>query len=248
MSRLSDGVSSSGVSLRSGRAPVGVMVAVLAWLAAWVVAQGFVGAVLAMSGEAAADFPASVGTLASALVASWVAWLAMLYVVSDRFGSRDPLADLAVRFDVRDIVAVPIGVLTQLVVVPVVYLVLRGVWPGTFDEARVEQRTRDLVEVAGGASIVVLVLLVVVGAPVVEELVYRGLLQRSFAARISDPIALVVASLWFAVIHFRLLELPGLFLAGLVFGGCLLVTGRVGTAIIAHAAFNATALLAVWPT
>jgi membrane protease YdiL (CAAX protease family) len=31
-----------------------------------------------------------------------------------------------------------------------------------------------------------------------------------------------------------------------VFGACLLVTGRLGTAIIAHAAFNATGLLAVW--
>jgi uncharacterized protein len=152
-----------------------------------------------------------------------------------------------VEFDVRDLLAVPIGVLTQLVVVPVVYVPLRGVWPGTFTEDRLEERTRDLIEVAGESSVLLLVL-VVVGAPVVEELVYRGLIQRSFAARISDPLALVGASVWFAVIHFQLLEMPGLFVAGLVFGGCLLVTGRLGTAIVAHAAFNATALLAVWPT
>lgn len=238
---------SEGVSLRSGRAPVAVAVAVAAWVAAWVVAQGLVGIVLAISGEATADFPSSIGVLASALVASWVAYLAMLWVLSDRFGSRDPIADFALRFDSRDLVAIPVGVLTQLVIVPVVYVALRSVWPETFRQARVEERTRDLIEVAGGSSIVVLALLVVVGAPLVEELVYRGLLQRSFAARISDSIALVVASAWFAVIHFRLLELPGLFVAGLVFGGCLLVTGRVGTAVVAHAAFNATALLTVWP-
>ncbi|QRN80657.1 MAG: hypothetical protein JK586_03530, partial [Nocardiopsis sp. BM-2018] len=46
----------------------------------------------------------------------------------------------------------------------------------------------------------------------------------------------------------RALELPGLFEAGLVFGACLLVTGRLGTAMVAHAAFNATALAAVWPS
>ncbi len=239
---------SEGVSLRSGRAPVAVSVAVVAWVAAWVVAQGLIGIVLAVGGEATDEFPSSVGVLASALIASWVAYLAMLYVLSDRFGSRDPVTDFALRFDTRDVVAVPIGVLTQLVLVPVVYVLLRSAWPDTFSEARVEERTRDLVEVAGGSSVIVLVLLVVVGAPVVEELVYRGLLQRSFAARISDPIALVVVSLWFALIHFRVLELPGLFVAGLVFGGCLLVTGRVGTAIVAHASFNATALLTVWPT
>lgn len=224
-----------------------IAVAVVAWLGAWVLAQALVSVVVAVSGESAADFPTSIRTLAVALVASWVAYGAMLWVVSAKVGSGDFRVDYAVAFDPRDLLAVPIGVLTQLVLVPVVYLPLRAMWPGTFTEARLEQRTRDLVEVAGESSMLLLAVLVVVGAPVIEELVYRGLIQRSLAARISDPIALVVASLWFAVIHFQLLELPGLFVAGLVFGGCLLVTGRLVTAVMAHAAFNATALLMVWP-
>jgi membrane protease YdiL (CAAX protease family) len=33
-----------------------------------------------------------------------------------------------------------------------------------------------------------------------------------------------------------------------VFGACFLATGRLGTAIVAHAAFNTTGLLAVWWT
>lgn len=242
MSEVSD-----GLSLRRAPAPVAIGVAVLAWLAAWIGAQGLVGLLLAVTGESSSDFPSTVGILAAALLASWVAYAVMLWFVSDRHGSRDPVADYAVRFEPLDLVAVPVGILTQLVVVPIVYLPLRAVWPETFSQARLEERTRDIVEVAGGTSVVALVLLVVVGAPLVEELVYRGLLQRSFAARISDPLALLAASVWFAVIHFRALELPGLFVAGLVFGACLLVTGRLGTAILAHAAFNATALLAVWP-
>lgn len=243
MSRLTE-----GLSFRRAPAPVAVGVAILAWFAAWIGAQGLVGILLAVVGESSDRFPSSVGILASALLASWVSYLVMLWLLSDRYGTRDPIADFAVRFEPLDLVAVPVGVLTQLVIVPLVYLPLRAVWPDTFSQARLEERTRDIVEVAGGASVVALVLLVVVGAPVIEELVYRGLLQRSFAARISDPLALLAASAWFAVIHFRALELPGLFVAGLVFGACLLVTGRVGTAIIAHAAFNATALAAVWPT
>lgn len=238
---------SEGLSVRRSPAPVAAVVAVIAWFAAWIGAQGLVGVLLAVLGEESDRFPSSVGVLAAALFASWVAYLVMLWSVSDRYGSRDPVADYAVRFEPLDLVAVPVGVLTQLVIVPVVYLPLRAVWPDTFSQDRLEERTRDIVEVAGGASVLLLVLLVVVGAPLVEELVYRGLLQRSFAARISEPLALLVASAWFAVIHFRALELPGLFVAGLVFGACLLVTGRLGTAMIAHAAFNATALLAVWP-
>lgn len=239
---------SEGRSLRRASAPVAVGAAVLAWFAAWIGAQGLVGVVLAIAGEPTDAFPSTVGILAAALIASWVAYAVMLWFVSDRHGSGDLVADYAVRFEPLDLVAVPVGILTQLVLVPLVYLPLRAVWPDTFSQDRLEERTRDIVEVAGGTSVVLLVLLVVVGAPLIEELVYRGLLQRSFAARISDPLALLAASAWFAVIHFRALELPGLFVAGLVFGICLLVTKRLGTAIVAHASFNATALLAVWPT
>lgn len=232
----------------SGRGPVAVRVAVVAWLGAWLLAQLLVSIVMAISGEPSDEFPTSIRILASALVASWTAYLAVLWAVSERAGSGDPIADYAIHIDPRDLIAVPVGVITQLVLVPVLYLPLRSVWPGTFTHDRLEERTRDLVEVAGDSSVLVLAFLLVVGAPVVEELVYRGMIQRSLAARISEPLALVLASAWFAVIHFQMLELPGLFVAGLVFGGCLLVTGRLATAIIAHAAFNATALLTVWPT
>jgi membrane protease YdiL (CAAX protease family) len=88
-----------------------------------------------------------------------------------------------------------------------------------------------------------LVLLVVVGAPLVEELVYRGLLQRSAAQRVPDWIAVVVVAAWFALIHFRPVEYPGLFAFGLVLGAMALLTRRLGMGVLAHCAFNATGLL-----
>ena len=94
---------------------------------------------------------------------------------------------------------------------------------------------------------VLLVLMVCVFAPVVEELVYRGLLQGSFAARFDHVVALVMAAAWFAVIHFRPVEYPGLFLFGLVAGAGLLVTGRLGLPIVTHVAFNVTGLLLALP-
>ena len=64
-----------------------------------------------------------------------------------------------------------------------------------------------------------LVLIVVVGAPIVEELVYRGLLQGSFSARFSDRSRRCSwRAACFALIHFRPVEYPGLFVVGLVFG------------------------------
>ena len=45
---------------------------------------------------------------------------------------------------------------------------------------------------------VLLVLMVCVGAPIVEELVYRGLLQGSFAARFDHVVACSPRRRWFA--------------------------------------------------
>ena len=90
---------------------------------------------------------------------------------------------------------------------------------------------------------VLLVLMVCVGAPIVEELVYRGLLQGSFAARFNQLAAWVAASAWFALVHLRPVEYPGVFVFGLVAGACLLVTRRLGMSMATHVAFNATGVL-----
>ena len=63
------------------------------------------------------------------------------------------------------------------------YLPLERLWADTFSEDRLTENAKDLVDRASGGSMVLLVLMVCVGAPIVEELVYRGLLQGSFAAR-----------------------------------------------------------------
>ena len=57
----------------------------------------------------------------------------------------------------------------------------------------------NLVDRASGGSMVLLVVMVCIGAPIVEELVYRGLLQGSFAARINDVPAWLAASALFAL-------------------------------------------------
>ena len=170
-------------------------------------------------------------------------FLAALRWLSTRFGSGAPTVDYAVRFRPIDLLAVPAGVLTQLVLLPGLYYPLQRRFPDAFSDSDLEQRAQDLVDKADGAATVLLVLMVAVGAPIVEELVYRGLLQRSTARSIGAVPALLVVSLLFACIHFSPVEIPGLFLAGLVFGTCLVLTGRLGTAVLAHAAFNATALV-----
>jgi hypothetical protein len=231
--------------VRAGPGRIDVRTAVAVWGITWVAGQLLFQLVASTSGDTSDDTTLPIANLAVGVVATWCAYLAGLWWASDRAGSRNFVSDYGFEFEPIDIVGVPIGLLTQLVLVPLVYVPLRAWWPDTFSDDRLEETARDLVDRADGAAIVVLALVVVGGAPIVEELVYRGLLQGSFVSRISELPALLAGATWFAIIHFRPVEYPGLFVAGLVFGMCAITTGRLGMSIVTHAAFNATGLLMV---
>ncbi|MHB1853573.1 MAG: CPBP family intramembrane glutamic endopeptidase, partial [Acidimicrobiales bacterium] len=104
------------------------------------------------------------------------------------------------------------------------------------------QPAQTITGLAHGWGDVVLVLVVVVGAPVVEELFFRGLLLRSLQARIGSVGAVIVSGLLFGLAHFEPLQLPVLALFGVVLGVLALRTGRLGPGICAHAAFNSLAV------
>ena len=172
----------------------------------------------------------------------WAVYVAGLAIASRRFGTSVPIVDYAAQLRPIDLVGVPLGVVTQLALIPLLYVPLQELWPDTFSDERLEERAQELADSAGGASVVVLVVIVVIGAPIVEELVYRGLLQRSLTAAIGPVLGLPVAAVWFALVHPSPIEYPGLALAGLVFGAGVIVTGRIGMSIVTHAAFNAAGL------
>jgi membrane protease YdiL (CAAX protease family) len=225
--------------------PIGFPPAAATWALGWVIGMGLLGSlVVAASGTEAGD-DISIATLALVSMVGWATFLVALTVTSRRHGSGDVVRDYAVRFEPADLIGVVLGAATQLVLVPVLYWPLRQIWPDTFAPERLEERAQDLADRAGGVSTVLLVLVVVVGAPIVEELVYRGLLQRSLSNLITPWPALGFTALWFAFIHLSWIEIPGLFLAGLVFGACVVVTRRIGTAIVTHAAFNAVGIWVV---
>jgi membrane protease YdiL (CAAX protease family) len=99
-----------------------------------------------------------------------------------------------------------------------------------------------LYDSAQGVWLVVLALIVVIGAPLVEELVYRGFVQAGLQSRVHDVAALLITAAWFAAIHGRVAELPGLFSFAVVLGLAFHMTKRLGMSVVAHLAFNATGL------
>ena len=215
------------------------------WSIAWVLGAIVVAPLLIVAAGGSVGDDLTIPQLALATLGSWTVFAFGLVLVSRRFGTGRLGADLGWSFRTIDLVGIPLGVATQFVLIPLLYVPLRELWPDTFDPDRIEQRAQELADQAGGLDTVLLVVVVVIGAPLVEELVYRGLVQRSLSSVVGASSGLLLTAILFSLIHFSPVEYPGLFVAGLVFGACVTLTGRLGAAIVTHAAFNASGLVMV---
>lgn len=223
---------------------IGIPTVVFTWIAAYVAAVLLGAAILGLSGhESGAPLPPWL-ILASSL-ALWLPQIGALVVVARRFGSGNLFRDFAIRFTPRDAWGIPIGVASQLLLVNLVMWPLRLFFPDRFSVEEVEKRARDLVSGTEGLWWLAIIFVVVVGAPLVEELMYRGFIQGSLQRNIAPIAALLVTAVWFTVVHLQPVEFPGLFAFAVVLGWCRLKTGRVGMAIVAHVAFNVTGLSVV---
>jgi membrane protease YdiL (CAAX protease family) len=150
----------------------------------------------------------------------------------------------------------PVDLATGVLVAVAAQLFLGGVVapllePLVGDPEVASRPVEDLVESAGGPRFVGLLLFVSVGAPIVEELFFRGLLLRSLQRRFpNDAVAVVLSSALFAVAHVQALPggaltlvLVSLFLLAAALAVLSLRTGRLGPGIVTHAVFNAISLV-----
>lgn len=227
----------------------GIGLAAAAWagaIAASVVCFQVVVAVTGHSGDDIDSLPFVIFPISS-MLSLWVPTLLILWTLGTRRLSGSLVADYGLRFRWIDIIGVPIGIASQLLVLRVVYWPLSRWFPGTFSSDDIERAARDLTERAEGGWRIALVLAVVVGAPLVEELLYRGLILPSLSRSMSAPLAVLVGALWFAAAHMQAVQFLGLAVFGLVLGACWARTGRLGMGILAHAAFNATSVVMLWP-
>lgn len=237
------------VSPAEGRASIGVGPAAAVWFGSVLVSiLGFQAVVAATghSGDSTELLPFWVHPVMS-LVVLWVPAMLGLWWAQRRSLAGSFVSAYGLRFRWVDALGVPLGVACQLFVLRVLYWPLSHWFPGTFSHDDVERSARQLTDRAHGGWKVVLVLAVVVGAPVIEELLYRALITGSLQARLGAAPALVLGGLWFAAAHFQGVQFIGLLAFGLVLGLCWQRTGRVGLGIVTHAAFNATSLVLLWP-
>jgi membrane protease YdiL (CAAX protease family) len=174
-------------------------------------------------------------------------WLGLLGapILAARTKGNGVVSDFGLRIRPLDVpLGIVIGVASQLVLVPLVSLPWILVLGKDLDQ--LDDAARELADKATDPlGVVLLVVIVVFGAPIVEELFFRGLLQRSLLRKMGAVPAVAISSFVFALTHFQLLQFPALWAFGAVLGTLAVRTGRLGPGIVAHMAFNAVTVMAL---
>ena len=122
---------------------------------------------------------------------------------------------------------------------------------GIFPSAALTDMIEDTDGTAGGISgwIVLLAVFAGIFAPVIEEIVYRGLLWSALEKRgMREKAVLVVTSLIFAAIHLEPARFPILFVLGMALGYGRIRTGRIGSCVAAHMYLNSLGMIALLAT
>lgn len=132
------------------------------------------------------------------------------------------------------------------VAVTVVVFIVNAVLIGVFgDSTPVEQSLLPNPSDSVGV-VVVLAILVVVVAPVTEEILFRGVLFASLRRHIGVHLAALLSGVIFAVVHIEVLASQPFGLGGLTLAGVLLAyafhyTKSLRVAIVMHAVYNGVA-------
>ena len=100
-----------------------------------------------------------------------------------------------------------------------------------------------------GIVLVLFVLLAMFGAPIVEEIAFRGLLYGALAkAHVNEHLVVVITALVFALFHFEPKRFVILFVIGVILGEVRRRTGSTSAAIVAHVVNNTPAALFILVT
>jgi membrane protease YdiL (CAAX protease family) len=218
----------------------------------WRIADALIAFILGISFSSAAviiydsiDGPSvgdPLGRVATGLTGLWLGWLGYPLWIAHTKGSGI-VAELRLRLGWRDVATgVGVGLLGQaavwLIYLPFVLL-------SSSASDKLSEPAEDLSSMGSGGWVVVTFLLLAIAAPLVEEVLFRGVFLRSLRDKWGNVAAVLVSAGLFAIIHQELLQAPGLFVLGVLLAVTTLRTGRLTPSIIGHVTFNSFTLLAL---
>lgn len=187
-------------------------------------------------------------------VAVYVALLALVgygpsiawwWYATGRWGSGHPFADVGATPRWSDLGWGPLIWLCTIVVQTVMGVILLAL------DVPLANNTDDIGELASDRTYAVaIVIAAVVAAPLVEELVFRGLVMRSLLSKTPAAVAILLQGVLFGVAHVdpvRGLGNIGLALilssVGVSLGTAAYLLRRIGPTMVAHAIFNGVVMI-----
>jgi membrane protease YdiL (CAAX protease family) len=196
--------------------------------------------------NASSSAPLPVAVIAANVAGLWIGLVAAALYASRRHGSGSLPKDFGWRLGAwwELPAGAAVGLACQYLLIPVLYLPFESL-----DKSLSHQLSQPVQRDTGAAhtvpEVALLLVFLAIGAPLVEELFFRGLLLRSLLGRMPVPLAVVVSSLLFGLAHFEAVQFAGLAAFGVVLAYLAWRTGRLGMSIAAHMAFNAAAVISV---
>ncbi len=212
----------------------GLLDALAVWLGGLFVG-GFVGVLLGDTVDG--EFELTTAAFAGVVLVQNAAMFGGTVIVSRFRGSGSLHRDFGLDVTPRDAGWLLVGLALQLVALVALLPIaeLAGL-----DDAPQEAVQR--LEQAGGLELAVLAFGVVIVAPVVEELLFRGLLLRSLLRRTTPAWAVTISAGLFGLVHLAdpgaAVVVPGLVALGLLTGVEATRTGSLSRPILLHAGFN----------
>jgi membrane protease YdiL (CAAX protease family) len=223
-------------TLRPGAAPMMIGAVVLLWV------------LLRTTVHPIADVIGAPAAVAYSYVALFGGMGIVAYFASRWFGTGDMKMDIGLRFHPLDPLMYVVGGLGLWVLEVVLGVLVR------LGDVPLRSNGELLSHVRERPGLfAVYAVAAVIGAPIFEEICFRGVIQRSLSSWMPPPLAIGSTALLFGVYHFTpgfgsgnvgmILILAG---AGAVLGTIAHVTGRLAPSMFAHAGLNSIVLALIW--
>lgn len=121
-------------------------------------------------------------------------------------------------------------------------------WSALREDSALQELDRELAA-SGGRPLLIALLALVVAAPLAEELLCRGLVQRGLETSLGAAAGIGLASAFFAALHMEPVHAAAVLPLGLYLGMAAWLAGSIRASIACHLANNAAAVAAVrFPT
>lgn len=182
------------------------------------------------------------------LLVLWTAWLFAVWMASRATeGGFKALVGWGIRWKVDVPVGLGIGVGAQGLTL------LLGLLVSALSQVPEENLgNTGMVTSVTGIWLPIVTLGATVGAPIVEELFFRGLVLPVIARRWGNLLGVIVSSVLFGVMHIQSTFASSVYtvtmvtMVGMLLGYLKVKTGRIGATIAAHIALNSVGLAATY--